>query len=375
MDPLLHLPSLDIKGFRGIRSLELPRLGRVTLLVGNNGIGKTTILDAIRIYASRGDTRAILDLIEAREEFFPDNNEEGGKSLFPDFTSLFYGYDYHNCDDVPPKIRLGSQPKGHTLSLQLVDNDNFTVQQSLFGEDIKPRALGVSVGKHSRIFPVAAWDTLERHRRSGFPSRTRRPGNSKVWPGSIHFESLGPGTLHAVDVARLWDSVALTESEDFVTRALRLIVGDTLERLAVIGDPTESFRARGRRVVAKLTSSSAPIPLKRLGDGANRLLGIALALANCRDGILLIDEVENGIHYSIQPDLWRMIFEAAEEGNVQVIAATHSWDCVFGFAAAAIEAPADGIMYRLDRYEDDLAAVEYSEENLGVAAQQRIEVR
>ena len=118
-----------------------------------------------------------------------------------------------------------------------------------------------------------------------------------------------------------------------------------------------------------------PIPLKRLGDGANRLLTIALALANCRNGILLIDEVENGIHYSVQPALWRMIFGAADAANVQVVAATHSWDCIAGFATVAVETPAVGNMFRLERFEEELHAIHYTEENLAVAARQRTEVR
>ena len=113
----------------------------------------------------------------------------------------------------------------------------------------------------------------------------------------------------------------------------------------------------------------------RLGDGAQRLFGISLALASCQDGMLLIDEVENGIHHSVQPDLWKMIFRAAEKGNIQVVAATHSWDCVASFAVAASEASANGILYRLEHTGDELHAVRYSEEDLEVAAQQRIEVR
>ena len=88
-----------------------------------------------------------------------------------------------------------------------------------------------------------------------------------------------------------------------------------------------------------------------------------------------MDEVENGVHYSVQSDLWRMVFRAAESANVQVIAATHSRDCVVGFARAAEESPADGWLYRLQFRGDTLEAVGYSEANLAVAARQRTEVR
>ena len=54
----LPLPSLSISGFRGFQDLLIPQLGRVTLLTGRNGVGKTTVLDAMRIYAAvtHGDT-------------------------------------------------------------------------------------------------------------------------------------------------------------------------------------------------------------------------------------------------------------------------------------------------------------------------------
>ena len=55
----LHLPNLSIKGFRGIDDLSIPHLGRVTLLAGKNSIGKTTVLDAVRVYAARGRYAAL----------------------------------------------------------------------------------------------------------------------------------------------------------------------------------------------------------------------------------------------------------------------------------------------------------------------------
>ena len=46
---------------------------------------------------------------------------------------------------------------------------------------------------------------------------------------------------------------------------------------------------------------------------------------------LLIDEFENGLHWTIHPKLWDIIFTLSEKFNVQVIATSHSRDCVKGF--------------------------------------------
>ena len=71
-----------------------------------------------------------------------------------------------------------------------------------------------------------------------------------------------------------------------------------------------------------------------------------------------------------------MVLESAHANDVQVLATTHSWDCVRGFAYAAAETDStDGILVRLDRDERGLRAVEYSEEDLKIAADQSIEVR
>ena len=87
----LHLPDLSITGFRGIERLSIPRLGRVTLLAGRNGAGKTTVLDAVRVYASRGRSAVLRELLDAREEFATSYDEDHAPVELPDFAALFHG--------------------------------------------------------------------------------------------------------------------------------------------------------------------------------------------------------------------------------------------------------------------------------------------
>ena len=192
-------------------------------------------------------------------------------------------------------------------------------------------------------------------------------------PPVVKCESVGPEIPNNAELSRLWDLVALTVHEDRTVEALRMLFGgDDLYRIGFVGDA----RGRtGRLPIVRLMSQGI-VPLKSLGDGAVRLFGVALALANSRGGFLLIDEAENGMHHTLQYDLWKMVLHTAHANDVQVLATTHSWDCVSGFARAASDfEDADGILVRLDRDDRGLRAVEYSEEDLKVVAEQGIEVR
>ena len=89
----LHLSSLYIEGFRGIQQLSVPRLSRVTLITGENGVGKTTILEAVRTYAERGRLAVLTELLTNRDEITTATNEDGDEIPVTDFISLFHGRD------------------------------------------------------------------------------------------------------------------------------------------------------------------------------------------------------------------------------------------------------------------------------------------
>ena len=96
---------------------------------------------------------------------------------------------------------------------------------------------------------------------------------------------------------------------------------------------------------------------------------------HAKGGILLVDEIENGIHYSVQTNLWHLVFEMAARLDVQVFATTHSYDCIKAFEAAASESDEEGVLVRLARKGDRTLVGEFDESELGVAVEGQIEVR
>jgi predicted ATPase len=134
---------------------------------------------------------------------------------------------------------------------------------------------------------------------------------------------------------------------------------------------------RERAAFVKLKGSSVPVSMSSQGEGVNRLLGIALGLVNARGGMLLVDEIENGIHYSVQPQLWRLILATARDLSVQVFATTHSWDAVEGLRSAIGDPMGDEVvLINVNRRFDRLQATIFDQDELKLATEpSRIEVR
>ena len=371
----LHLPDLAIRGFRGIEELSIPRLGRVTLLAGKNSVGKTTVLEAVRVYAERGRYSALNSLLRKREEMIATTDEDGDSILAPDWRALFHGRDV--SQDTP--ITIGPSNQGERLTIATTSlTDEQLHYLDPMSDFVPTKVLQATYGGKRQVLPMTIASKSGARFGYGTTLLRRMPlqfSEDEPWP-AVENEFMGPGLLDNSDLARLWDGVALTDDEDRAVSALGLVFGADVERVAVVGDDSGFTSRSERRVMVRLKGDNQPIPLKSLGDGALRLFGVALALANSRGGFLLVDESENGIHHSVQRDYWRMIMRTAQENNVQVLATTHSWDCVTGFAQAASEVDeVEGVLVRLSRSNGELRAVEYPEEELAIAAEQGIEVR
>ena len=356
-DQSLHLPSLVIKNFRGIDELTIPRLGRVTLLAGKNGVGKTTVLDAVRVYASTGRLQVLEDVLCQRGDTLSAIDRQGVPNTVIDWYALFT--DRRSSTEI--EILIGSPTTSDTLRIgwqsgvRLRSDQPAQIQSDDFVGGTKP-SLVVLIGNSTIHL-----------------SNTH---NGSPPPPAVQCTVLGPDGPIDEMVERLWSEVALTSQEDRALEALNLITDAHVERVAALGPPISNGITQPRRMMAKVTGRDYQVPLRTLGDGAIRTYAVALALAKSSGGFLLIDEAENGIHHSIQAKFWKMVLQTAQRNNVQVLATTHSWDCVTGFAQAANELEdVEGMLVRIQRVPVGLRAITYDESRLENIAKHGIEVR
>jgi AAA15 family ATPase/GTPase len=134
--------------------------------------------------------------------------------------------------------------------------------------------------------------------------------------------------------------------------------------------------ARADRIpLVRIDGIKEPLPLKSMGDGMTRIFHIIVALVNAQHGILLVDEFENGLHWSVQPLVWKMIFRIAQDLDVQVFATTHSRDCIAGFDSAWNENEGLGAFFRLEAREGRVDVTEYTSDTLTDSIDMDVEIR
>ena len=66
------------------------------------------------------------------------------------------------------------------------------------------------------------------------------------------------------------------------------------------------------------------LPINIMGDGIRYLLSIYTAVLENKNSFILIDEIENGLHFSVYPTLWKGLFNFAKNNDVQIFITTHS---------------------------------------------------
>ena len=269
------LTSFHIQNYRLFKDLNIPKLSQVNLIAGKNNSGKTALLEALRIWASGNDDdliSVINNIIFQRGDFIHGSDKQT-------YTSLFFNLQTEE-----------------TISF---NEDYYILYERLVKE--------MSNSKRRFLFRTFGEHRIELNANSTFDI---------AYDKCIYI----PFAIENISNTKLWEKISLTTREDDVVRILQIIEPRIIK-----------VRIDNGKAKVLLKGDNQPIPLKNLGDGANRMLTIALGLVNAKDNLLLIDEFEIGLHYSVLDQLWDIIFHFAKEFNVQVVATTHSIDTIKSF--------------------------------------------
>jgi hypothetical protein len=372
------LRRLIIDKFRGFEHLELHGLGRVNLLVGTNNSGKTSVLEAIQLLLSYGHLGSIYSTLFRRGEQLLGEAE---RRLQPeaDVCRLFHGYGLeaggiftitgtHNGSEKRLSATISETPPQSTPPGTLR-------QASLFEDEseyMKPYWLVLRWNGADSIE-----EALPISPRGGLSIEAmRRPGRQNGGGRSARF--IPTASLSVDEVVTLFEESVLTPEEELVIEALRTIE-PTIERIASVGiDRPYSRSYPGGRggIVVKCTGVQPRIPIGSMGDGMWRMLGIALALVHAKGGVVLVDEIDTGLHFTVMADMWKLVAKTAARLGVQVFTTTHSSDCWTSLAAVArdsVSIDSEVTIQRIERGKP--RAVAFTEQEIVIAASRNIEIR
>uniref|UniRef100_B8HUR0 Endonuclease GajA/Old nuclease/RecF-like AAA domain-containing protein n=1 Tax=Cyanothece sp. (strain PCC 7425 / ATCC 29141) TaxID=395961 RepID=B8HUR0_CYAP4 len=355
------LKNLKIENFRCFKSFELKELGQLNLLVGKNNSGKTSILEAIQLIVSESYLEALREVILNRNEYILSEENSGVKEL--DIRHLFYGH----------KIEVGK-----TLSI-VSDYTNEKIAMSVIVDHNKTQRLE---NLEELLLVVEHWGR-KKISNSGLPLSTQnglpidyvRSSRRDFANPSSRTQFVKSSSLTVERMVELFDQVVLMPEERFVIEALNTIE-PSIERIAPVGFHNYRINNFSSGFVIKIANSNQRIPIGSMGEGIWRMLGLALALVNARDGVLLVDDIDTGLHFTTMSDMWKLVWETAKRLNVQVFATTHSSDCWKSLdAIASQENPSDeGItIHRIEKGKS--RSVVFTEEQVVIAAERDIEVR
>lgn len=360
-----------IERFRGLEYCEIAELRQVSLLTGKNNVGKTAVLEAMFVHSGNYNPNLLMIANALRGMTTVSVNNTQSHRGQP-WRSFFYDY-----DDTKP-IRLqgemtqgqkGSELLSMTLTAvaspaelsQLTNQLRIPIARaSAFGArpvlklELSKGLKGRVAGKHYLLFDEKQ-------------AIVHPPPPQADHVGRLLLSASREG---ARELADHFAKLQMLGKVELLVKALRPLEPRLIDlELVFDGEPVihGNIGLPKRRL----------IPLPMMGDGLNRVTQLVLAIAECSDGFVFVDDIDTGLHYSVMREFWSSVFLAARDFGTQVIATTHSTECAEAAAEAAAEMSDSDVfsLARIERTGNRLRTVQYSHDEIRQAFSANLEVR
>jgi len=360
--------SFRARNFRCFAELQVQDIARINLIAGVNNVGKTALLEALLIHAGAPNPELAVH-VNAIRGLGVARVQVPGESSIP-WTSLFARF-----ATTDPVVLAGEDHDGvlRTIKLRVVEDP---AELAKLGQ-IVPHELGTIDSAHA-LSPVASALALDYGSDDG-ESRTcyllvSTKGYRQVPipppPRSqcVYFGARGRYDARA-DAER-FGRMELIGQQDMVRDALR-VMEPRLQRLAAVP-------LAGSVVIHGDIGLGRLVPLPVMGDGMARVFSHLVGIGYAPKGVVLVDEIDNGLHSSVLPRFWRTIAEFARQFDVQVFATTHSFECIEAAHRAFDEELGfeyDFRLHRLDWVNGNIVAKTYDRDALRASLDMGLEVR
>jgi AAA15 family ATPase/GTPase len=299
------ITSFDIENFRCFKQASLNDLRKINIIVGDNASGKTAFGEAIAMAAAAHPGLGARIRL-ARSRSLPEQINWDRNQFESFYDDLFYNF------DISSKI---------VFQFNDVENGHHKVE--IYYDKSQSMAMGLLTSGFVAPLIFSRTDSfgnintikLEIDGKGGLKSE----GNLEALPS---FYALSATQLyHTIDIVNYFGEIKKSGEGENVIKAFQKEF-PLIEDIEILPDMGISS------LYAKLRGVKKPRPLTIVSAGAAKYLNILLSIAFVKEGIVMVDEIENGIYWKKMPKIWQTLRNFCNYNNVQLFAATHSNECI-----------------------------------------------
>lgn len=352
---------IEIEYFRGIKHLVLDDVKQINLLVGKNNCGKSSILDAVFLLS--GFSNPLLNL---RINQFRDYDKFDEEDLVLNFYNMIPDNHIHIHGDMTDgTIRDLKITPIVSESQYVVSKDNISAQS------LSNKEANISTGLTMNFSYVKA-NGDKKNDSSAIVITNQQSDKIKIRSSKDYDETLSGVYINS----KFAFSIAVDNLMNIIQEKQEHVIVEILEQI----DPKIRSISVLKSGVNVDIGLSRLVPINMLGDGIRKMLAIISSLYSCKGGVIFIDEIDNGLHFSSLSSLWKAIIKTAELLDVQVFATTHNIESLQSLNKVlyndCVESRDKIMCYSLRHMDtDELNAYKYPYDKFNYVINQEIEIR
>ena len=373
------ITSISIQNLRCFPALDVEPFKQINLISGLNGVGKSSLLEAVWLHHGRHNPTVLWSSILLRLT--------SGMSELNPVTSLA---------NKPGPIQIVATESEPTLTretrvrFEATKSDALRLDLPLEPEPRSRAENGDELQPYEALLRAPVKDLTElaqevivTYQDGGEEAVILKGRVNLEQPGRLGIVFEGTQQLELTSSAILIPAGRRGVDQEIIDRYSRMVrdgLGHELINALKIVEPRlrniEVLTERGAPRLWCDLGETKMLPIEQVGDGLSRLLCVFTSISRARDGVVLIDEIENGVHHTAMGHFWRNIASLANALNVQVFATTHSRECIqAAHDTFPDDQPTGFILQRLYRKDGSICSEPYEPEKLEAALDMSLEVR
>jgi AAA15 family ATPase/GTPase len=309
-----HLTYFKVENFKRFESFEMDNIGQFNLILGDNNVGKTSVLEALAF-----DEESLENYISNLTTILNQKDILVSREM--------YNRETNDIEENYLSFLINKNKKNESLKTTFAYKDGNIQKMSLMA-DTEIALFENYTEEYKKFYKSKAEDDFSY--RLYLMLKLNDKTRFMRWQ-ALAFRNRNRQPLPIIFFAQTYESDLLNFYFDYVQKDGKDKFIETLKLFIPTIKDIEPTKLYGREMLAIREIDNSFMPLSMYGDGVNRLVRILLQLPACKGKRLMIDEIDAGVHFKKFKDFWRNILLAAKQNDVQVFATTHNTECLQAF--------------------------------------------